>query len=682
MRARRLLFAVLLSAAACGSPKPPPAAIPGTQLMMDFTRATGFYDSPFPCESRRLDGGQVGMASFPNPTQNQLAQQLVQMVLGGVNGFGLSSGIFFQATAALDPTSLPDLHGSTQASSPVFLMGIDPGSPDYLRRLPIQVAFLLDGGPYGPPNLLAALPLQGVPLQPLTSYVAVVLRSLKDAQGQPLGVSLSMAQLAAGVQPVGMPAAAFDVYQRALSALGMAGVTASQIAGLASFTTWDPVSGMTPFLTDVLSRPLPTPIAPFTPAEVFPNFCVYQTTINMPDYQQGTPPYNTGGNWVLDGGQPVLQGMQTANFVVTVPQLPMPPNGYPLVVFSRTGGGGNRPLVDRGTEATPGGPAITPGTGPALFYALAGWGGTSIDGPLGGLRNPTGDPGAEDDLIFNIGNPPDLRDNIRESALELALTAHLMDGIQIDASNCPGATTPDGGPVFFDPHHQAIAGHSMGATISPLALAVEPRFQAGIFDGEGGSWIENVLYKQNPLVVLPFAELAVNDPTDYTMTAFDPILSILQWVGEPADPPIYNPLIVRQPGNNPARHVLMFQGIVDTYILPPIANASSLSFDLDQAGAVLDATSPNETAYTPLEFLLDLSGGSVIPLPAQGNRVAGDGSTVTAVVIQHLGDGLEDGHEEMFQTDPPKHQYRCFLQSLLTGVPKVPPDGAATDACP
>jgi hypothetical protein len=408
---------------------------------------------------------------------------------------------------------------------------------------------------------------------------------------------------------------------------------------------------------------------------------VYQTTIAMPDYQQGTAPYSTGGNWVLDGG-PVLQGTQEANFVVTVPQRPMPPQGYPLVVFSRTGGGGNRPLVDRGTQATPGGPAITPGSGPALFYALAGWAGTSIDGPLGGLRNPTGDPGAEDDLIFNIGNPPDLRDNIRQSALELALTAHLMDGIQIDASNCPGAATPDGGPVFFDPHHQAVAGHSMGATISPLALAMEPRFLAGIFDGEGGSWIENVIYKQNPLVVLPFAELAVNDPSGYTMTAFDPILSLLQWVGEPADPPIYNPLIVRRPGSTPARHVLMFQGIVDTYILPPIANASSLSFDLDQAGAVLDATSPGEVAYTPLDSLLDLSGGSVIPLPAQGNRVAGDGTTVTAVVIQHLGDGIDDGHEEMFQTDPPKHQYRCFLQSLLTGVPKVPPDGAATDPCP
>jgi hypothetical protein len=69
-------------------------------------------------------------------------------------------------------------------------------------------------------------------------------------------------------------------------------------------------------------------------------------------------------------------------------------------------------------------------------------------------------------------------------------------------------------------------------------------------------------------------------------------------------------------------------------------------------------------------------------LPASGNRRAGDGTTVTAFVVQHQQDAVEDGHEVVFQTDPPKYQYRCFLQSLLTGVPQIPADGAATDPCP
>jgi len=47
------------------------------------------------------------------------------------------------------------------------------------------------------------------------------------------------------------------------------------------------------------------------------------------------------------------------------------------------------------------------------------------------------------------------------------------------------------------------------------------------------------------------------------------------------------------------------------------------------------------------------------------------------VLTQHPGDGIEDGHEVVFQTEPPKDQYRCFLRTLLTGAPTVPADGAA-----
>ncbi|HEX6836947.1 MAG TPA: hypothetical protein VF334_10270, partial [Polyangia bacterium] len=67
-----------------------------------------------------------------------------------------------------------------------------------------------------------------------------------------------------------------------------------------------------------------------------------------------------------------------------------------------------------------------------------------------------------------------------------------------------------------------------------------------------------------------------------------------------------------------------------------------------------------------------------LPLPSSGNVDA----ATTALVVQHPGDAIEDGHEVVFQTDPPKHQYRCFLQSWLGGAPSVPPDGAADDPCP
>ncbi|MCA9557294.1 MAG: hypothetical protein KC583_01910, partial [Myxococcales bacterium] len=153
----------------------------------------------------------------------------------------------------------------------------------------------------------------------------------------------------------------------------------------------------------------------------------------------------------------------------------------------------------------------------------------------------------------------------------------------------------------------------------------------------------------------------------------DPVLSLLQWAGESADPPVYAPLVIDHPVEGAApRHVLMLQGIADTYILPPIANALSLAFGLDLAGPSLEATHPATADFTPLADLLDLRGRAALDLPARGNR---DG--VTAVVVQHPQGPVEDGHEVVFQTEPPKIQYRRFLETLRAGSPEVPEVGRA-----
>jgi hypothetical protein len=687
MRARlrlSLLLALLalLGLACVRAPTAPaPAEAPGTQVAMDFTLHGGFFSEPFPSEARREPDGGVDLTGFPNPTRNALVQQLIGLIRDSADGFGITSGIYFQLSAPLRADGLPSPLESLSPDAPVFLMNVEEGSPDFLKRQPVDVAYADDSGPYGAPRLLSLLPVQGLPLRAHERYAAVVLRDALDAQGQRLGVPLAMAQLAAGVAPEGLSAPAFAAHEQALHALARAGIPAQAIAGLAVFSTWDPTEGFRAFLSDALARPLPQPQAPFALHDVFPDYCVYQTTIAMTEYQQGDPPYSSGGGaWAVDAsGKPVPQRDEPAHFVVTVPRHAMPSGGFPLVVFSRTGGGGDRPLVDRGTQQVHNGPPIVPGTGPAMFLAQAGFAGTSIDGPLGGLRNPTG--GDEQVLIFNFDNPAAMRDNIRQSALELALTAHLMAQLHFDASDCPGFSAPSG-TVGFDASHFVIMGHSMGATISPLALASEPMFEAAIFSGAGGSWIENVVYKQSPVTVLPLAEALLDVPPGYTMTEHDPLLTLLQWGGEPSDPPAYVRRVVREPGDGPARHVLMFQGIVDTYILPPIANSASLALGLDLAGPAYDAYAPALAKYATLESRLPLTDRHEIALPASGNVVAGNGKPVTAVVVQHVQDLVEDGHEVMFQTDAPKHQYRCFLQSLLQGTPTVPADASADAPCP
>jgi hypothetical protein len=432
---------------------------------------------------------------------------------------------------------------------------------------------------------------------------------------------------------------------------------------------------------------IPTIDTPFARDEVFDGYCVYSSTITLADYQSGVPPYDqSGGTWRFDeNGQPIFDHYEKANFVVTIPRATIPAKGAPVVVLIRTGAGGDRPLVDRGVQAVHNGPPIVPGSGPAQDFAAVGWAGVQVDGPLGGLRNTVHRD--EQVMIFNVGNPGALRDNVRESAAEIALLPKILESVTIDVADCPGASSAAGGTrVGFDLGNLALMGHSMGASIAPLALAVEPRYRATILSGSGGSWIENVLYKQEPFVVRPIMEVLVgyvNEDPPRTMGRGDPVLSLFQWAAEAADSQVYDDVLVRAPraGASP-RHVLQEQGIVDHYIMPTIAETTALSMGLDLGGPAYDGAATPEIASLPtMAEVLPFVGRGPMALPASGNVTSG-GAKATAIVVQHRSDGIEDGHEVVFQLEAPKHQYRCFLSTLLRGTPTVVPDGGENDPCP
>jgi hypothetical protein len=655
--------------------------IPGTQVKMNFNREGGLYDAPFPSEDLRDENGDVDISLFPNPDNIDFIKLMLDALKTDLTGFGLSSGVFFGLSGMASQEHLPDVFTSLEDGAKVFLVSVDESSSDYLRRYPVDVFFTTDGGPFGCKNMLVALPLQGVPLMPNTLYATVALRDLLDSAGDKLGVSAEMAELANGVRPQGMSEAAFNDYRTALQELLGADVPTGDVAGLAVFRTGDPALRLLNFRDYVLAQPYPTPNSEFTLAEVFPDYCIYHSTIDMPVYQAGEPPFNEGGGgWAVDAqGNPVLQREETANFWITLPRRAMPQAGFPLTYFVRTGGGGDRPLVDRGTRAVEGGESIEAGTGPAKYFAEAGFAGASVDGPHGGLRNITA--GDEQFLMYNILNPLAMRDNIRQSALEIILLAYVLENVSLDASDCPDLDA-GGATVGFDIEKLALMGHSTGASIGQPVFAAEPRFKAAIFSGAGGSWLANIMFKKRPLDTKPLAEAMLEyNRYDMELHDYDPALSLLQWGGEPSDAPIYNRLVLREPGEGGPRHVLMLQGIVDTYILPPIANATILSLNLDLAGPILDADHPDLAIFRPIEQLLQFTGRSALDLPVSGNFRAGD-QTSTAVVVQHEEGPVEDGHEVVFQTEPPKYQYRCFLKSFAEGLPTVLPEAGITQTCP
>lgn len=628
-----------------------PGAEHAVRALADFRRPT-FYAAPWPSDDLLRDEG-VDLSGFPNPDRTPYVTELVRLASGQA-GFGITAPIYFAFDGELDRGALPDVWSSVSPATPVGLAPLDADGVGTLA--PLDVAWLDRGGPHLSDRVLALLPYQGFPLRPSTTYVAWVRRSLGDAERAPLGAPAFVVDLAAGRETPLTPDVARR-YRAALGALAASGVPVDDIAALSVFTTHDP-SAQLIALASTLPDRLEIEVAPFL-SEVYDDFCVLQAEVRVPVYQQGEPPYDRGGgHWSLDeDGNLSLQGWQHAIVWLTVPRSAPPEPGFPTVVFVRTGGGGNRPLIDRGARAAPG-EGSDAGTGPASHLARAGIAGISIDGPHGGLRNLTGRD--EQLLIFNFQNLAAMRDNIRQSALELTLVPELLDRLELDASMCPGTGPSD---RVLDVDRVALMGHSMGATIAPLAAAAQPRFSALVLSGAGGSWIENVVLKRSPVPVRPIAELLLRYAPGQ-LHRFDPALALLQWAGEPADPPVYARHIVRDAEPGAERDVLMFQGITDTYILPPSANALSLALGLDLADAGLEHLDPETAGFTPLEALLPLAGARVRPLPIASNLADG---AATGAVVQLLEDGVEDGHEVMFQLPEAPRHYARFLRSWARG---------------
>jgi hypothetical protein len=88
----------------------------------------------------------------------------------------------------------------------------------------------------------------------------------------------------------------------------------------------------------------------------------------------------------------------------------------------------------------------------------------------------------------------------------------------------------------------------------------------------------------------------------------------------------------------------------------------SLSLGLDLAGAALD----EGVARRSLSDDLVLVGGAQVELP-----VRSDGPRRLGVVTQHSQDGIEDGHEVLFQRADARRQLTGFLASLAEGAPTV-----------
>jgi predicted esterase len=598
-----------------------------------------FYDLPFPHELRRDADGTVSIATFPFPASPLIDQY--RAAIEQANGFGLASAVFFKLDGPIDPTSLPaDPEASRTPGASAFLIDIDPSSTNVGTRIPLWIDFHAAADPYRDANLLALMPVPGHVLDQGTLYAAVVTDAVLDTTAAPLATPPAMQRLQAET-PVGtFETAALPLYQTLWQRLeGIEGMSRAQVVVATVFRTGVPSAALAALAAKRKRAALRDPVF----FGDYGTFAVVSGEVRMPQYQAGTPPFTEAGSggFVLSRtGRPKRQRKESVRVLLAVPRetstLIMPEAGWPIAVCMHGTGGSALSFISDST---------------ADRLAQVGIASISFDQPLHGLR-----PGTPDDF-YNPVNPLSFRDNSRQSAVEGLMMLRVAGRLRT-VRGLPF-------PARIDPAKRLFFGHSQGATVGPLVLALAPpELRGGLLSAGGGHLLLNILTRESALFAGLTARQLVELLLGTTVDTFHPALHLLQMGGEPSDPLAYVDRFARtRPG--PPLSVLFTHGLFDPDVTTPLTAPMVIA-----AGyPLLSPTFPNRVfpaipSYTYQEGF-DLAGRPTLAPPTSGNI---DGTATGGLSLFEL-----DGHFPVFFNPDAIAQWTEFMRSLAyDAVPTIP----------
>ncbi len=669
-------------------------------LDADLTVSEHFYDLPYPSDLRLGANGAPDLRGFPYPPNVrgiitgllEIAQDRRGFPVLPVAYFRFSDAIASQDGAAVIPAT---------GGASVMLLDVDPASPERGRRFPVVAATPPEDA-YTPANTLAVAARPGFVLHGARRYAFVVMRSLRDARGQPLAQNPTLSQLSQNMGPATPRAtAARTLYAPLWETLSMASIDRAEVAAATVFTTGDVVADTAALGDRVVERHDVTidnlRVATGDSPTTHPRYCQLTGTVNMPQFQRGAPPFDTDGLFDIDPqGYPrpqtyaSLPNYARVPVTLTLPRRAMPAGGYPLAVYFHGSGGVSAAVVDRGTWAprSAAHPCAdgdlgtwmgvmgcnTLGEGPAHVMAARGIAMAAAAMPV----NPERLPGAGETAYLNLTNLKAFRDTFRQGVMEQRLFIEALERVRIPASvvaACTGASLPAGvTEARYDTSRLIAQGQSMGGMYTNIISATEPHIRASIPTGAGGYWGYFIL--QTGLVPGAAILLRTVLGTQAPLSFMHPGLALLETAWEPAEPMVYMPRIARDPlPTHPVRPIYEPVGQGDSYFPTVVYDAVALAYGHQQAGAEV---------WPTMQPALTLGGlGGAIRYPVRNNRMSASvAAPYTGVVVQYMGDGVYDPHALYTQLDAVKYQYSCFADTFVrTGTATVfDPAGRAPDA--
>jgi hypothetical protein len=607
----------LFALAACASdPKTALFELPGD--------SPDFYATPFPNDLRREADGTIDLSAFPT---NSLIADKYRQAADTLEGFGLNEAAFFRFDGTLGDPSLPTPAESVTDGAQVYLVDVDPDSPARGQRTPAAVRFRAERTQTIGENSLVVRPYPGFPLAEGTTYAAVITRRVGGITRAPQFDALM------GDDPEPRITLARAVYQPLLDHLDEPGGDERDDVVTATVFTTQRATHVVPALRDAIAA-LPRPVATeIMSMMVMPsNTLVWTGKYTAPNFQTGDVPYREApsGQIEIVDGKAVVVRMEEMRFALTLPDGPVPANGFPIAIYAHGTGGDYVTFTEDGTGQS---------------LAAQGIATISTDQALHGPRNPGGDAQID---FFNFANPYAMQNNGLQGTADLFAQLRLVQGLQFS----DGTRT-----IKFDSTKVYFFGHSQGGLTGPGFVAFEPSLSGAVFSGTGGLLYIGLLYKTEPIDISMLLQTFMrDDPCDED----NPTLAMLQMWVERSDGVNYAGMFARNPipGNAP-RNIFQTEGFEDSYT----PNRAIEAFATAVGGDIVQL--PDTAEITGVT----LRGRGVVATPI-ANNING----ATAVIGQYKQRPTSDGHFVVFNIEAAKRQAARFLGTLAaTGTATVVP---------
>lgn len=570
-----------------------------TTISMDPTLAGGFFQAPWPSDTRRKPDGSLDLTGFPGRSTIALADIVIGRGEAATKGFGTNSGVFLRATGEIDPVTLPLwAPNSVRRRASAMLIDLDhPGS----GLVPILVDVKATGTALRPSNLITLLPYPGHPLRPSTRYGVALFDGIRDTSGDRLAPSPLIAALD-GSAPGGVAPATWTQLREDRDDV-IAAVRArtlwhpSDLIAFSAFTTQDPTFEMDALAAAVAALPTPTVLSRTPDTGPCPEGGQSHTTgrLALPKWQEGTRPFlNEGGGIVVGGdGKAVQQGVEMGSsgtgvlLDMAIPCGPSPANGWPILLWVNGTGGS--------AKATP-----ISQLGPTPPYAILSIAPLYSGDRLVSAPAPFNTPELQ---FFNYLNPLAGRTNILQQAADVLYLKRIAQNLALAPGEAGGTATS------LDASKVVMAGHSQGATSLPLTLAEDPTVDGGFLSAGGGGLYHSIVHRADVRALVD--GLLGAAPGELDM--FHPYPQVLQTFAEAGDATNYGAAITND--------VVLYAGLRDgcTSIETAVTLATAMgvpvvtpSYRQPLFGPILPITvsSPFEPATVNAPVTQNLAGGT------------------------------------------------------------------------